>query len=187
MLHHLTEYGKYLEITGYANVDFATAEAYLKAYRKQPQTVEVQFFDADQIATPEHLYFAVQNALAAFHDKYNISKSAAMETLLYASGQRQIKKALQRCGIQASTTCMAVVVFGGVLAEVQATLQSVTDALGVTPDKAVLELTATKAQKIRQSYKLAPTEIQTATKEGDSNRAIVDLVIEQGALLSTQV
>ena len=45
MLYHLEEYGKYVEITGFSNVSFALAEAFLKANRKQPQTVNLQFFD----------------------------------------------------------------------------------------------------------------------------------------------
>jgi tRNA threonylcarbamoyladenosine modification (KEOPS) complex Cgi121 subunit len=187
MQHQLTEYHKILEITGYQNVSFEKADAFLKANRKQPQTVEVQFFDADLIASWEHLYFAVLNALSAFRGKYNISKSAAMETILYASAQRQIQKAILRGGIKPETTRLAVVILGTNTAKIQALLQSVSGALGSEPDECVLELTAAKADKICQTYSLTQTEIQTATKNGDTNRAIVDLVIEQVALLATQL
>jgi len=93
MLYNLKEYGEFAEITGYATVTFAKAEKFLKTNRKETeQEVDLQFFDADLIATQDHLYFAVINALQAFKNKTNISKSVAMETILYASGQRQIKK-----------------------------------------------------------------------------------------------
>ncbi|MCW4028620.1 MAG: KEOPS complex subunit Cgi121 [Candidatus Bathyarchaeota archaeon] len=187
MQHQLTEFHKILEITGYQNVTFEKADAFLKANRKHPQTAEVQFFDADLIATWEHLYFAVLNALSAFKGKYNISKSAVMETMLYASAQRQIQKAILRCGIKPQTTRLAVVILGAESAEIGALLQAVSGALGSEPDESVLELTAAKVEKICQTYSLTPTEIQTATKNGDTNRAIIDLVIEQAAVLATQL
>ena len=113
MLYLLKEYGKYAEITGYKKVKFEKAEEFLKANRKEtPQNVDVQFFDAQLIATQEHLYFAALNALQAFQNKTNISKSLAMETMLYASAQRQIQKAIQRCGIKPQTTNMAVIIIG---------------------------------------------------------------------------
>ena len=113
MLQYLKEYGKYVEITGYQNIEFDKAEAFLKANRKQTQqNVDIQFFDAELIATQEHLYFAVLNALQAFKNKTNLSKSPAMETMLYASAQRQIQKAIERCGIKPQTKNMAVVIIG---------------------------------------------------------------------------
>ncbi len=56
MLHHLKEYGKNAEITGFRNIKFARAEKFLKANRKETQeNVDIQFFDAQLIATQEHL------------------------------------------------------------------------------------------------------------------------------------
>ena len=88
MLQYLKDYGKYVEITGYHNIAFDKAEIFLKTNRKQTkQNVDIQFFDAELIATQEHLYFAVLNALQAFKNKTNLSKSPAMETMLYASAE----------------------------------------------------------------------------------------------------
>ncbi len=85
----------------------------MKANRKQTrQNVNIQFFDAELIATQEHLYFAVLNALQAFKNKTNLSKSPAMETMLYASAQRQIQKAIECCGIKPQTKNMAVAIIG---------------------------------------------------------------------------
>ena len=104
MRYEMEEFGKFIEITGYSNISFAAAEAFLKEKRKQSQTTYIQFFDADLIATNEHLYFATLNALQAFKNKTNISKSPAMEAMLYASAQRQIQKAIERSGIKPKTT-----------------------------------------------------------------------------------
>ena len=44
-----------LEITGYRNIKFAEAEEFLKANRKETrENVDLQFFDAQLIATQEH-------------------------------------------------------------------------------------------------------------------------------------
>ncbi|MDH5793660.1 MAG: KEOPS complex subunit Cgi121, partial [Candidatus Bathyarchaeota archaeon] len=89
MLKYIEEFGKYAAITGFRNVQIKDTEEFLKKIcKKKGSNVETQFFDAKYVATWQHLYFAVLNALTAFKNKGNISKSVTMETLLYASAQR---------------------------------------------------------------------------------------------------
>jgi KEOPS complex subunit Cgi121 len=54
----------------------------------------VQALDADKIAGKRHIRFAAKKALAAFSEKRNIAKDAGMEIMRYASGERQIERAL---------------------------------------------------------------------------------------------
>jgi tRNA threonylcarbamoyladenosine modification (KEOPS) complex Cgi121 subunit len=75
--------------------------------------VEAQLFDADLVATWQHPYFAALNALAAFKSGRNLSNSVAVESALYASAQRQIKKALSFIGVRAASRNVAVLVVGG--------------------------------------------------------------------------
>ena len=111
MQYYLKEYDKHVEITGFKNISFTLAEAFLNKDRKiQNHNIEVQFFDADLIATEQHLYFAVLNALEAFKNNSNLSKSLAMETMLYASAQRQIQKAISKSGIKPESTNIAAVI-----------------------------------------------------------------------------
>jgi tRNA threonylcarbamoyladenosine modification (KEOPS) complex Cgi121 subunit len=188
MLYYIEEYGKYAEITGYKNIAFAKAEEFLKAKRKETkQNSHIQFFNAELIATQEHLYFAVLNALQAFKNKKNISKSPAMETILYASAQRQIQKAIQRLGIKPETTSMAVVIIGENPNQIQTVLQEVTVCIGMEPDEKVLEMTKTKEKKIQETYQITKEEIETIVKNDDREKAIVNLIIEQAALLATQL
>ena len=101
MLKPIEEAGKYVEITGFRNVDVKDAEEFVEAARGDaPKSGWVQFFDADLVATWQHLYFAVLNALLAFRSGRNVSKSVAMEAMLYASAQRQISKALRLMGVK---------------------------------------------------------------------------------------
>jgi tRNA threonylcarbamoyladenosine modification (KEOPS) complex Cgi121 subunit len=188
MLHCLEQYGKYLHITGYNHVVFADAEAFLKAYRREAeQNVDIQFFDAQLIATEEHLFFAVLNALGAFENKTNISKSLAMEVMLYASAQRQIQKAILRCGIKPQTESMAVVVIGEGSVEIESVLQALSKRLGVEPDEEVLEMSGLKEQKIIDVFGIGDEELKTVMKDGKRARAVVSLVIERVALLATHL
>jgi len=187
MLQYIQEHGKYVEITGYQNIVFSKIEAFLKSNRKQTrQNVDIQFFDAELIATQEHLYFAVLNALQAFKNKTNLSKSPAMETILYASAQRQIQKAIERSGIKPQTKNMAVVIIGDDPRQIQSAVQAVTKSVGSKPDESVLEITKPKETKIRKAFEITDTELKTLEGEGQKN-AIANLVIERVALLSTQL
>src|SRR5208337_3029311 len=162
MLYYLKEYGKYAEITGYKNIKFAKAEEFLKANRKETQeNVDLQFFDAQLIATQEHLYFAALNALQAFRNKTNISKSLAVETMLYASAQRQIQRAIQRCGIKPQTTNMATTIIGEKPTEIHDQLKDIAACVGAKPDDGVLEMTAIKLEKIKETFQIKPKEINS--------------------------
>jgi tRNA threonylcarbamoyladenosine modification (KEOPS) complex Cgi121 subunit len=187
MLQYINEYGKYVEITGYRGVAFDKAEAFLKTSRKQTrQNVDIQFFDAELIATQEHLYFAILNALQAFKNKTNHSKSPAMETILFSSAQRQIQRAIERCGIKPQTKNMAMIIIAEDPKQIQDVLQAVTKCVGGEPDESVLEMTKAKEEKIKKTFEIADTELRTL-ENGDQKKAIANLVIERVALLSTQV
>jgi tRNA threonylcarbamoyladenosine modification (KEOPS) complex Cgi121 subunit len=186
MLQYLKEYGQYIEITGYRGIAFDRAEAFLKANRKQiEQNLNIQFFDADLIATQEHLYFAVLNALQAFKNKTNHSKSSAMETLLYASAQSQIQKAIECCGIKPKTKRMAVTIINDDPRQIRKTLEATSECIGSEPDETVLVLTKSKETKIRKAFEITQEELETQKNES-KEKAIANLIIERVALLSTQ-
>jgi len=187
MLQYLREYSKYVEITGYQNVAFDKAEAFLKKNRKQTrQNVDIQFFDAELIATQEHLYFAVLNALQAFENKTNLSKSLAMETILYASAQRQIQKAIERCGIKPKTKHMALIIIGDDPKQIETELKEVTKSVDSEPELSVLEITKPKETKIKKAFQITEGELKTM-EDTNQKKAIANLVIERVALLSTQL
>ena len=183
----IDEYGKQVEITGYRSKEFAKVEAFLKTNRKNTASnVNIQLFDADLIATSEHLYFAALNALQAFKTKTNISKSIAVETILYASAKRQIQKAIETIGVNPKTKCLAVAIIGSNAEDLDSAQRELTAHLGIKPDESVLELTPEKQRKIRATFQIGDKEMKIATKT-TPNQAIVDLVIEHVALLSAQI
>ena len=188
MLHHFREHGVYAEITGFRNIEFTRAEAFLKLNRKEnPQGVYVQFFNAQLIASSEHLVFAVLNALEAFKNKTNISKSLAMETILYASAHRQIQKAIDFLGIKPQSKEMAMVVISENPDNIKAMLMHVSSILQAKPDDSVLNLTSEKIVKIQKAYSITSKMLNAVANLQDQERATVNLVIERVALLSTQL
>jgi tRNA threonylcarbamoyladenosine modification (KEOPS) complex Cgi121 subunit len=188
MLKYIAEAGKYVEITGFSNVCIKDSEEFVKATRKEtPQSTWVQFFDAELVATWQHLYFAVLNALLAFKNERNISKSVAMEAMLYASAQRQIRKALDFMGVKCESANVAVVIIGESAGSVKALLSAVSRRVGEKPDDAVLEVSEEKAQIISEAFGVTETELETVMAKSNGTQALVNLVIERMALLSTQL
>jgi tRNA threonylcarbamoyladenosine modification (KEOPS) complex Cgi121 subunit len=188
LLKYIEEAGKYVELTGFGNVNINDAEEFVKAAREATsQTAWIQFFDAELVATWQHLYFAVLNALLAFRNERNISKSVAMETMLYASAQRQIRKAIKFMGVKRDSANVAVVIIGENPDSVNAVLSAVSKRVGAEPDETVLELTREKTQRIRKAFSIGANELEAVMEKKNANQALVDLVIERTALLSTQL
>jgi KEOPS complex subunit Cgi121 len=186
VLKHIEEFEKYVEIAGFRNVKIKNVEEFLKATCKSSPSIDVQFFDARLVATWEHLYFAVLNALTAFKNEENISKSLTMEAMLYASAQRQIRKATELIGIKHTTSTVAVLIIGEKPETVKSARLAISKSVDGVLDEAVLELSREKVREIREAFDITEAELQTVMHENDLEKALVDLVIERMALLATQ-
>ncbi|MDI6805577.1 MAG: KEOPS complex subunit Cgi121 [Candidatus Bathyarchaeia archaeon] len=187
MLKQIKEFEKHIIITGFKNVKIGDAEEFLKIINKEkPSGAEIQFFDAKLVATWQHLYFAALNALTAFKNKTNISKSLSMETLLYASAQRQIRKAMKILGINAETSEMAVLIIGEKPDMMESALRMVSKHINAKEDESVLELSKRKNTLIRKTFEISELELKTVMKKDDLENALSSLVIERMALLTTQ-
>jgi len=187
MLRHIEEHGKCVEITGFRDIQIEDAEEFVKSMRNSNQrNIAVQFFDAELIATWEHMHFAVLDALLAFRNGWNISRDLAMEVMLYASAQRQIRKAIDLAGVKQGSSDVAMMIIGEDQAAVKRTLSAVSERLGKQPDETVLELSKSKTSRIRRAFGISEAEIATVS-EKNPDKALVNLVIERMALLATQL
>jgi tRNA threonylcarbamoyladenosine modification (KEOPS) complex Cgi121 subunit len=187
VLKYFAEFAKYVKITGFRNVGIEDAEEFVRSVLKEtPHDVWVQFFDADLVASWQHLYFALLNALLAFRGERNISRSVAMEAMLYASAQRQIRKAIQRIGVKRASANLAVVIIGESVDSVKAFFSKLSKCAGVEIDEAVLDVSVEKMQDIRLTFGITEKELETVTGK-DATERLVNLVIERVALLSTQL
>ena len=61
---------------------------------------DAQIFDSDSIASEKQLRLAFFHARESFKEKSNLAKSFKMEFLLRAAATRQIKVAIERCGVK---------------------------------------------------------------------------------------
>jgi len=111
MIKEVKEFNKHVGIAGFADVHISDVDQFLNLTREMlDAAAAVQFFDAKLIAGWQHLYFAALNALKAFKNKTNISKNLAVECLLYASAQRQIRTALDLVGIRQNSSRIGVLI-----------------------------------------------------------------------------
>lgn len=184
----IAEFRKYVIIAGFSRARIKNADEFLQSISKTKEAkVDIQFFDAGLIATWEHLYFAALNALTAFRNGDNISKSLAMETILYASAQRQIRKATELAGIKTTTVEVAVLVIGDNKENVDSALSTVQKSLDAQRDDKVLRITKEKMTAIKKTFRISDLELDTVRNEGEEEEvALTSLVIERMALLATQ-
>ncbi|MEM3765480.1 MAG: KEOPS complex subunit Cgi121 [Candidatus Bathyarchaeia archaeon] len=187
MLKLLEEFGKYVAVASFRNVKVTSVEDFLETVRKcLAKNVEVQFFDAGLVATWQHLYFAALNALNAFQNGTNISRSLAVETLLYASAQRQIRKAMSLLGVKPHSEAVAVLILGERAEDVETALKAISKIVGGRHDDTVLELSRKKIEAIRKVFQISDVELEAVFKGNDLEQALVSLVIERVALLATE-
>ena len=132
------------------------------------QNITIQALDADKLAGGEHVRFAMQKAVNAFMGGTNIANDLAKEILLYASGTRQISKAM-KLGIHKGQNNIVLV------------------AIGENPDlssfdeiikKPVLQYDESKKGAIMQAFNITIEEIEAVGEE-----KIPELVLERVALV----
>jgi len=180
-------FDKYVAMVGFKNVKIKDVNNFLSLVREKTADTEVQFFDANLIAGWQHLYFATLNALKAFENRLNISNSLAVETLLYASAQRQIKKAVELLGIKPNSSKVAVLILAETEPKANKTSETVSHFILGKRDDRILELTKEKFDGIKKLFGISESELNAKLERKNMERkALIDLVIEHVALLAIQ-
>ncbi len=108
-----------------------------------------------------------------------------METMLFASAQRQIQKSIEHIGVKPQSKNLAVIIVSEDIPKIEAELEALTDCFGTQPDASVLQLTGDKQKRIRAAFEITEEEIKT--ENSPIEKAIMNLVIEHVALLATQL
>jgi tRNA threonylcarbamoyladenosine modification (KEOPS) complex Cgi121 subunit len=183
----LEETEEIAQITGFKNLRIDNAKEFVKKVRdKMPQKVWIQFFDASVVATWQHLFFAVLNAQLSFGNHRNISKSIEMETLLFASAQHQINKAIKKMGIKTDSINIAVVIVAKKTKQLSRALSIISRITDKEPDETVLEISDQKQKMILTKFEISQNEIEAVIKTENTRNAIRDVVLEKMSLLSTK-
>jgi len=182
----LKDFSKHLTVAGFRGVKLEDANKFFQTVKDKTENICVQFFDASLVAGWEHLRFAALNALNAFKGNVNISDSLAMESLLYASAQRQIKEAIKLMGIKSNTNRVAVLILADTQEQISTTLKAVSQLLGGRRDDSVIDLADDKIAVLSRFFGISSIELKAKMeRKGLEKRALTDLVIEHMALLVT--
>jgi tRNA threonylcarbamoyladenosine modification (KEOPS) complex Cgi121 subunit len=175
-------------ITGYKNVKINNVKDFVeKIKEKLPSNVWIQFFDSSVIANWQHIFFAIINAKLAFKNQCNISKSIDMETLLFASAQNQINKAINLIGIKPYTSNIAILIVAKEQEQINKILLTITKKFGIKPDESVIEFSDEKKDRIIKTFEITKNEIESVQIKNDLEEAIKNLIIERMAILSTKL
>lgn len=177
--------GKYLVVGGLRKVEIIDVENTLNLIRARVGSCQFQILDASMVAGFEHIYFAVLNALKSFRSGLNISKSLAIEMMTFASGQDQIREAIEVLGVKPGLQNIAVAVIADSRDEAFAALNNILDLLGGERDDGVIELTEEKIPFMVERFNISSSELE-AFMRGSLKDALKGAIIERMALLITQ-
>ncbi len=184
-MREATILGRHLIVEGFRRVKIDDIETFFDQVRSETKGCHVQLFDARLIAGFDHLYFSVLNALKAHDSGTGISRNLAVETLLYASGQHQIGRAIELMGLKPGFSEVAVLVISDTQQEAVKALDRIADLLRGERCEGVIELTDEKIELIKAAFEVTDLEIEATLRESQKE-AVTNLLIERAALLATQ-
>ncbi len=141
--------------------------------------IVIQVIDADIVYGKNHLISASEHAVRAFGQKKNSTNSLAMEILLYASGERQIQRAIQKVGIKKGKINIALVFADEVQKEENGKVSDtivgkILEALNLIRDDKVLEGDIDTLRK----FGITPQELMTIPKNKHGN-----IILEKVAMV----
>ena len=126
----------------------------------------IQAMDASVVVSERHATFAAEKALRAFSERRNVAKDLGLEILRYASGQRQIERALSM-GVSESTQRVALIVMeNGTALEISDIIEADDEGPRFSP------------AAVKEAFDIPEPEIKTVGED-----RIPDLVLERVALI----
>ena len=184
-IEYFQEYERYVVITGVRDTKISHPEVVLRQLRQISGSVDAQILDMKSVAGKDHLRFAVLNALKAWKQGRQMSESLAIEILLYASGQRQIKNAIAFLGVASDSRNIAVIGISSERSALEEFRAKLRDIMGGEMDELILEERDNDA--IKRTFDITDVQFKTLVKRAvTEEEALTRLVIEKMALLSTK-
>ncbi len=130
----------------------------------------VQIFNASNVYGLEHVRFAFEKAKAAFENGDAVSSNLFVEVMVRASGQRQIKKAIELFGIEES---LEHVVFGDLPDDLH-------EVLGAADFEIILD--DARLARLKEVFSISDEELSDV--ESSAEHPIISLINERIALTS---
>jgi len=188
-----------ITVTGFENAKIEDVETLLKELQKIEKThsTTIQLFNSNLIATKQHLYISAYHALKAFKEKRNIADKINMEIMLYASGQRQIGKAISLLGVKPENKQIAAIIITKEKKENnnnnskdhKNVIKKLLQLLKAKESQKVLEITEKKRNIILKKFNITEKMLEATAKEKTEkalNKAITELILEKIALLALE-
>jgi KEOPS complex subunit Cgi121 len=185
----LSEDGRFAVVSAFRVPKDMDPSVTLKELRSEIPASEIQFFDGGRVAGKEHLEIAAINASHAFKSGIGISRSLAMETLLYASAQRQIDAAITRTGVTQDSKIVGFVAFSQNEEDARILESNIAQIVGVELNEELLEeWSEKKTRNLTALYGISATELEAVkVPRQEIEKAIMKAVVERVALLSTRI
>ncbi|KON27855.1 hypothetical protein AC481_03590 [miscellaneous Crenarchaeota group archaeon SMTZ-80] len=185
MIIVIKKFPKHLLIAGIKNLGVLNYEEICSKIDKGYDDLEIQFVDPRKILGSNHIYFATLNALKAFKNKKNISKSLSIEILLYISGQKQIEAAIRLFGLQKKNRNLILIAVGEKKEDLKRLEQNVKKSLNVELDDSIIEsYSKKKYDNIKRVFNISTLEIETVKRKSDDSKDILEkLIVERMAFL----
>ncbi|MEF8848402.1 MAG: KEOPS complex subunit Cgi121 [Candidatus Thermoplasmatota archaeon] len=105
--------------------------------------IDFQVFDGEMIYGENHLISAYEHAKRAIKQDENTCNSLAMEILLYASGERQLKQAIPKMGIKKNSGKIVFIFFNKKIGKKtmfdESLLDSITETFSLKRDDKIIE------------------------------------------------
>ena len=187
MLFEISDLGQHVWVSAFDTKPLNVEKILQKASSSFPG-VSVQIVDLDRVPGSRYLLLATYNALKSYTSRRPISKSLAMELLVYISGNRQISEALRQAGITPHTRRIAALAVGSSESKVLDCTLSLTEALERKSSDALLDdWTALRVENVRSGFGISGKELKAIAGKGESvTRTVERLAIERSAMLAVR-
>ena len=136
--------------------------------------ITVQALNADLLSGVRHIQFAVEKAIRSFESGKNTANNLGMEIMLYASGSRQIEKALD-LGVKNGENRVAIVLIGENVPD-EATFDIMT--LLNSEDASIVDYSDRKKEDLLKLFNITAAELEAVGED-----KIPELVLERVALV----
>lgn len=131
------------------------------------EVLAVQLFNASKIVDVHHLLAASQNALNAWRGDYAKSRSLDVEIAVYASGQRQIGRALESIGVSNNLTDIGAVIIAEREENVLSCLEALVREIGAELEDP-FPADRDRLEMIMKYFEIEPRELNSFVTSGDT-------------------
>ncbi len=178
---------KYACISGISNVriDHEKIQGKIKQVCKE-NDVSIQFFNSQLIAGWEHIYFSAIHALNAFKQGTNLLKTLELETLLFSSGQHQIKVAIDEFGVGMETRDVVLLIMGNAIDALKKAAAELLNLINGIENDSILDVNEKKYEILCKKFNITLKELEATARSGskkDRFEALTKLILNRIAFV----